>query len=479
VYQSYAYAQSGIGSRLAWQLPAADGTYTLRLHFAEPWTTTVGDRKFDIRLQGTTVTTNYDIYATAGARYKATVLSYPVTAAGGTGIALELVNKTSNEAVLCGIELLTDNATGTAAPTATVEVSADNGVNWTTLATGVAFDRWGRGQLAWTPTVETEQALVRVRANQGTQPADVSDRPFLVASNGTLYYVNDGSLTGDLLATAPGDNRNSGKSPGKPMSSLAALVSAYDLDAGDLIHIDTGTYGVVRNVVLGSEDSGVRIEGPAVGVATLNRGNSSSGSYVVELAGADDVTLSRLTLTGASYGIYGSSTANSDRFRLEQSVVTANANGNVYLESSNDDAAVVQSILRNSGSGYGLRLLGSGTLVVGNTVFGNSYGISLSSGAGFNGRVQGNEVHNNSYGIAVDGSSSTGALAEVTGNLVHHNTWNGIGSIRTRARPRFATTRCSTTRWGSRQLITARRSSAGTGCTAAPPPASRPGTPPV
>ena len=286
VYQSYAYAQSGIGSRLAWQLPAADGTYTLRLHFAEPWTTTVGDRKFDIRLQGTTVTTNYDIYAAAGARYKATVLSYPVTAAGGTGIALELVNKTSNEAVLCGIELLTDNATGTAAPTATVEVSADNGVNWTTLATGVAFDRWGRGQLAWTPTVETEQALVRVRANQGTQPADVSDRPFLVASNGTHYYVNDGSLTGDLLATAAGDNRNSGKSPGKPMSSLAALVSAYDLDAGDLIHIDTGTYRVVRNVVLGSEDSGVRIEGPAVGVATLNRGNSSSGSYVVELAGA-------------------------------------------------------------------------------------------------------------------------------------------------------------------------------------------------
>ncbi|MFN7806896.1 MAG: right-handed parallel beta-helix repeat-containing protein, partial [Planctomycetaceae bacterium] len=110
------------------------------------------------------------------------------------------------------------------------------------------------------------------------------------------------------------------------------------------------------------------------------------------------------------------------------SVVTANLNGNVYLDESNDDAAVVGSILRNSGSGSGLRSFGYGTLVVGNTVFGNSYGISLSSGAGFNGRVQGNEVYNNSYGIAVSGSSSAGALAEVTGNLVHHNTYYGIST---------------------------------------------------
>ncbi|MFN7804404.1 MAG: right-handed parallel beta-helix repeat-containing protein, partial [Planctomycetaceae bacterium] len=407
LYQTMAYGNWGAGSKLAWQIPAANGNYTLRLHFAESWTSTVGERRFDIRLQGTTVTTNYDVYATAGAAYKATAMSYPVTVTGGTGISVELVSQTHYGAILSGIELLTENAGGTASPTANVELSNDNGVNWTTLASAVPFDRFGQGQLVWTPTVETSQAVVRVRANQGTTPADVSNGVFQVANAGVDYYVNDASTTGDLLTTAVGDNRNSGKSPGQPMASLAALVAAYDLDAGDIIHVETGTYGLVRNVVLGPEDSGVRIEGPAVGAAVLDRGNTNSGSYVVELAGADDVTLSRLTLTGGQYGVFAGNSADSDRFRLENSLVTGNGSSyyggaNVLLDSSNDDAMVVGNTIRNS-SGRGIDLRGA------------------------RGRVQGNEVSGNAgTGIEAQFYGSTADQIEATDNRVHHNSGGGI-----------------------------------------------------
>ena len=252
------------------------------------------------------------------------------------------------------------------------------------------------------------QAIIRVRANQGTQPGDVSDGVFLVANGGVDYYVNDGSTTGDLLSTAAGDNRNSGKSPGQPMASLAALVAAYDLDAGDIIHVENGSYGLVRNVVLGTQDSGVRIEGPALGSAVLNRGNTNSGSDVIELAGADDVTVSRLTLTGGQYGVYGSSSADSDRFRLENSVVTGNGvpfygYGNVLIETSNDDVVLVGNTIRNS----------------------PGVGIEVRSARG---RVQGNEVSGNGrQGIYLSYNGTTADRIEATGNLVHHNTGGEIG----------------------------------------------------
>ena len=145
VYQSYAY-NNGAGNRLAWHLPASDGNYTLRLHFVEPAFTSSGQRKFDVKLQGANVTTNYDIYAAAGARFKATTLSYSVTASGGMGIDLELFNTGYYPAIISGIELFALNPSGTASPTMDVELSIDNGRTWSALATSVAVDRFGNGR---------------------------------------------------------------------------------------------------------------------------------------------------------------------------------------------------------------------------------------------------------------------------------------------------------------------------------------------
>ena len=108
--------------------------------------------------------------------------------------------------------------------------------------------------------------------------------------NGAHFYVNDASLTGDEFTTAAGDNANDGKSPDRPMASLAALLSAYDLNPDDVIHVDAGAYAMVRNAVITAQDAGVRIKGPASAVALLNRANTATGSYAIELVNADGVT---------------------------------------------------------------------------------------------------------------------------------------------------------------------------------------------
>ncbi len=73
VYQTYAYANYGVGNSIAWNLPVPDGTYTIQLDFAEPSYTSAGSRKFDISLQGQVVKSSYDIWADAKAQYKATI----------------------------------------------------------------------------------------------------------------------------------------------------------------------------------------------------------------------------------------------------------------------------------------------------------------------------------------------------------------------------------------------------------------------
>jgi hypothetical protein len=79
--------------------------------------------------------------------------------------------------------------------------------------------------------------------------------------SGNTYYINGPSIVGDIYCTAPGNNANSGTSPSTPMASLNALTTKYQLQAGDTVYIDTGTYNLVRNVVLSLANSGVRIVG--------------------------------------------------------------------------------------------------------------------------------------------------------------------------------------------------------------------------
>ncbi|NIP96312.1 MAG: hypothetical protein GWO24_23915, partial [Akkermansiaceae bacterium] len=194
---------------------------------------------------GVTVFDNYDVVAEAGGPLRAVAAEFKgIAASGSAGMRIEVINQTSHAGVLSAIEVTVANTGGVPAPTFDVDVSVDGGTTWAPVAGAVGVDRFGRGSTTWIPTVETAGAtgLMRVRANDGSLPEDISDAGFSVSNAGTDYYVNDLVQTGDIFTTAVGNNFNTGKSPDQPMASLFALFSAYLVESGDTVHIDTGNY---------------------------------------------------------------------------------------------------------------------------------------------------------------------------------------------------------------------------------------------
>ena len=86
------------------------------------------------------------------------------------------------------------------------------------------------------------------------------------------------------------------------MASLAALLSAYVMHPGDIVYVDTGTYHRGQEHRPGAEDSGITIDGVPAREVTLDRGNTNTGSYVFELAGATSVTIANLGSPAATTG---------------------------------------------------------------------------------------------------------------------------------------------------------------------------------
>ncbi|HVT26923.1 MAG TPA: right-handed parallel beta-helix repeat-containing protein, partial [Lacipirellulaceae bacterium] len=304
---------------------------------------------------------------------------------------------------------------GMTSPTANIELSTDNGASWTTIAQNVATDSSGHGSYSWTPTAESagNTALIRVTANVSGAPHDVSDTPFLITNAGHDYYINDNNSTNDVFTSALGNDLNSGKSPNQPMASLPALLAAYDLDPGDVIHVDSGTYRIYRNIQLSTQDSGVRIEGPAAlpagqalqATATLNRGNNTSTRYVFEMTGGDDVTIDHLAATGAEYGLYASSIADSDRLTVSNSDFFSNKTAGIFILDTNEDAHILNNTARN------------------HTVSFNAPGIDVQAARGL---IQGNDVFGNIVGIYASYFGSVVDQIVVAGNKAHGNSSVGI-----------------------------------------------------
>jgi hypothetical protein len=101
VYQSERYGN------LTYTLPSltASATYTVRLHFAELYQTAAGKRVFNVAINGATVLSNFDIYASAGGNYKALVREFTTTANASGQIVVTFTTVTDN-ASIGGIEIL-------------------------------------------------------------------------------------------------------------------------------------------------------------------------------------------------------------------------------------------------------------------------------------------------------------------------------------------------------------------------------------
>jgi len=82
----------------------AGSSHTVRLHFAETFFSTTGSRTFNVSINGTTVLTNFDIVAAAGAMNKAVIKQF-TEPASSTGDYVITFTSVVNQSLISGIEI--------------------------------------------------------------------------------------------------------------------------------------------------------------------------------------------------------------------------------------------------------------------------------------------------------------------------------------------------------------------------------------
>jgi hypothetical protein len=80
--------------------------YTVNLHFAETYFSAVGDREFNVLINGTQVLTNFDIFAATGGKNMGIVKSFAATANGSGEIVIQFAVGAANNPQINGIEIL-------------------------------------------------------------------------------------------------------------------------------------------------------------------------------------------------------------------------------------------------------------------------------------------------------------------------------------------------------------------------------------
>ena len=73
------YKTSRYGASFSYAISAPAGTYSVTLKFAEPVWSAKGKRVFNVAINGTTVLSKFDIFAAAGAEFKAVDETFSVT----------------------------------------------------------------------------------------------------------------------------------------------------------------------------------------------------------------------------------------------------------------------------------------------------------------------------------------------------------------------------------------------------------------
>ena len=106
-------------------------SYTVRLHFAESYQTAANKRQFNVAINGTTVLSNFDIFATAGGQNIAVVESFNAVANSAGQIVIAFTNGAHDNPQVNGIEILTNGGAlpGPAAPLGLMPTPGNNQVS--------------------------------------------------------------------------------------------------------------------------------------------------------------------------------------------------------------------------------------------------------------------------------------------------------------------------------------------------------------
>ncbi|MFH0953702.1 MAG: hypothetical protein V1873_05190, partial [Verrucomicrobiota bacterium] len=183
-----------------------------------------------------------------------------------------------------------------AADNVRVEYSPDGGSTWAIVQTNIPATN---EVVQWNTTTNASSARSKWRVvyEADTNVADEVDRMFTVHNTNLFFYVNDDSWDGDMYTSALGSSNNTGTSASSPKRHVQEILDSYDLNGGDVVYIDTGSYVLTNaTVTMGLEDSGA----PGNYMVIQGSTNWAAGGTVIEVAGAA-VSRSAMGLMRVSY----------------------------------------------------------------------------------------------------------------------------------------------------------------------------------
>lgn len=266
-----------------------------------------------------------------------------------------------------------------------VEYTLDGGEQWVTL---VATTAMGATTANWDTTLSASAVLGQWRVTSLDDPGlSATSRVFAVRNTSIPFYINDGSTEGDVYTSVAGSPSANGTVTNKPISSLNALLALYDLEPGDVVYMDTGSYTNAAKMVIGAGDAGIALIGStntvaggtqlvfSDGVTTGLELNQAPGNTIrhlrfgpvataVDVISSSNTLLHGLQIAQATTGIRASSSPN---VTIENSSVRNSGTG---ISLSTVNPATVQHVVLWSNTTVAIDLAGTTAATVQNSAFG-------------------------------------------------------------------------------------------------------------
>jgi hypothetical protein len=231
----------------------------------------------------------------------------------------------------------------------------------------------------------------RVVSESNTNVQDATDHPFELRPY--RLYVNDASTVNDIYCTGPGASTNWGASSNLPLDKLSTLLLNYDLEYGDLVLVDAGTYTWNSPVYITADDGGTSDADVTVRGATNTLIDWTITRHYLCLDGAAYVTFEDMQFANGNYGVWLKKAVNCTLRNLQIRDPWKNA---LYL----DNAATnrITGILAYNAVEDGVHIKGSPNNSLTNILVANS---------GLNGvHVEGSSLMNTLDHLTLTGSSN-------------------------------------------------------------------------
>jgi hypothetical protein len=333
-------------------------SYTVLLHFAEFYWTKAGQRVFNVSINGTTVLSNFDIVATAGAANEALVEQFTATANSSGQIVISYTNGTADQPKSSGLEIRGSGSSGcTAVPsapaglTATASSSSAIALTWTAATppancTISSYSVYGSTTSGFTPsssnliasgvagTTYTNTGLTasttyyyKVEAvdSDGSSAASAQANATTQAAGGSTGYVSINAGGPAVSNSSGGDN---------------SFVADEDYSTGGTTYSVTNTITVPASVATIAAPAAV-YQSARQGVVTYTIPGLTAGtSYIVRLhfaelyfSAAGDREFN-VAINGTpvltNFDIYATAGASYTAV-VEQYTATANSSGNILI----------------------------------------------------------------------------------------------------------------------------------------------------